>query len=364
MKTRLRALAYLAALALTANSENGSAAASNSASKSDGRLGLHWGGVPVSSYTSDIGFRLGAFAQRFDYGEPTFLPFDSLWSFQLTGSSRGQRDGFISLEKTRFLGDTSLRVLAEAGGISNPAYQFHGLGPDTPEEVSQLDVTQLWTATSIRKRISERWELRAGLRLERLSIEPSAFGAGEQSIWLKPAIGAVYEGRDLEFVPSSGEYFSTQLAAVPALLSSQGTSWMRWEADARKYFPLIADRWLWTASQLRATWSSPGAPLPEQARLGSWSTLRGLPVNRYLSSLSVSFRNELRSLPIRETVFDRPLKGGAGLFVETGATSAVTRLTYGISLFGSYFTDDFIGTADLGFSAGRGLLYLQLGHAF
>ncbi len=63
---------------------------------------------------------------------------------------------------------------------------------------------------------------------------------------------------------------------------------------------------------------------------------------------------------------------GGGLFTDFGLSglspgelfSSPLRSAWGFTLFGSYFTDDFLGSMDVGFSQGASAVYLRIGHAF
>jgi hypothetical protein len=95
-------------------------------------------------------------------------------------------------------------------------------------------------------------------------------------------------------------------------------------------------------------------------------------LNRYIGNQSAGLRTELRSVYIRWRIFDMPLKVGSGVFLDSGKiaqgynelVSNDFKWAWGVSLFGSYFTDDFLGTMDIGFSHGETAFYMRLGHAF
>lgn len=119
--------------------------------------------------------------------------------------------------------------------------------------------------------------------------------------------------------------------------------------------------------------ASPEAPFNEKGRLGSSTTIRGLPLNRYMANQTFVFRNELRTISIKTQLGGRPLRLGHGVFVEAGRVGdnfqrlvdkTMTHWSAGLSLFASYFTNDFVGCADLGFSEGNTSFYFRIGQSF
>jgi hypothetical protein len=67
-----------------------------------------------------------------------------------------------------------------------------------------------------------------------------------------------------------------------------------------------------------------------------------------------------------------PLKLGTGVYADLGKVSETAggltdlplQAAWGFSLFGSFFTDDFLGSADFGFSQDVRSIYLKLGYSF
>lgn len=359
---------------------------------SDDRSGVRWGVMPVMNYTSDQGMNLGAFARRFDYGSNSEdkaaggKPFERLLSLQLASAKRGPRLAFVSFEATG-LTDMNLRAYSEVYWLSNPYQPYYGIGDNTQIDPAlimagyyQYRYQHLVVRQAVRKRAYDNLDLEAIVTFAQDLLAPTS-GASlfakdfnnqtRQYFCTEFALKAIFDHRDSEFIPSKGYVASASVVVSPGLLSNTD-SWARMDLDFHIYFPLIEQRWLWLAVQTRYASTTDFAPLSERARLGSVGTLRGLPLSRYIDDDSFSLRSELRSILFRARLFDMPLKAGMGFFVDTGkiGNTFVDLITnhwhasWGVSFFGSYFTDDFLGAVDFGFYEGKYSVYVGLGHAF
>jgi outer membrane protein assembly factor BamA len=335
------------------------------------RQGVRWGAIPIANYSSDRGLQVGALAQRFDYGSSGLRPFETLWTIQVSTSTRGPKDLAAEyesiLEDGRFSLSTSLQ--------ENAQFPYYGSGA-TSAFVSNADVYQ--REIEIGGALSQNWgpHSRATARVEVLSTRYEErgsdtpyfrdCGSGPRTRFQVPiTLAAVRDTRDSEFIPTQGERLEAAFSLAP-------DAWSRLALDARKIWSLLPERQLVGALQFRHVSASSLAPLTRRARLGSWGSLRGLPFNRYIGTHSTSLRAEVRSIVFRTRLFDLPLKGGLSLFTDHGILGNTwkewgggpVRSSWGISLTGSYFTDDFIGVAEIAFSGGSSASYLQLGYAF
>lgn len=344
------------------------------------RKGVRWAGIPIANYTTDKGLTLGAAAERFNYGDPTHLPFQNLLIIQGRSSSRAQSDALLEYETTDLDGSGDYRLDLLLYGLQNSYSRYYGLGEASPFDLAldnagyYFHQQKAFIATST-LRTKTRWnfEFQTALSLNSYSDQPNQanskyaedFGNNShESIYPTVKLGTIWERRNFEFIPDEGYYLESS--------GTLSTNWLRADLDYRRYDSLIEHRWLWFASQAKLSATTPDAPLQEKARLGGMSTLRGLPLNRFVASYSASVRGELRSILIRKTLFSLPLKGGLGVFADTGKvfdqldriTAAPLQWAVGMSFFASYFTDDFLGIADIGFSKEGSALYLKIGHAF
>jgi outer membrane protein assembly factor BamA len=350
------------------------------------RQGTRWGALPISNYTTDRGLQLGALAQRFDYGPEGTSPFQSLLTLELSVATRGEKELYASFERAGLEGGRRLGFELQAS--RNDFQHYYGIGAEgtrdagleargynyySYEEESMGAYERRPTPWGFDARGAAAIILGASTPTQgQETLYGKDFGGGtRRELTPRLELGAVWERRDSEFSPSRGWFGSLSASGAPGTGGST-SSWLRGDGDWRNYLPILEDRGLLLATQLRYSVATPGTPLVDKPRLGSLGTLRGLPSSRYVDDHSVSARAELRALPIRTRVFGMPLKGGLAVFGDAGRVASDwsglfrgrAHFGAGLSLFGSYFTDDFIGSADLGFSEGTQALYLRLGHAF
>ncbi len=349
------------------------------------KTGVQWGLLPIGNYTTDRGLSLGAVAQRFNYGEE-ISPFLSLWTLRFSHSTRGPVFAQALYDQTG-LTAWNLRLHAELTYYDNPYENYFGEGADSGENAALSKAVYYlyrqrtaWASASVRRHHSFGLDFEAGAALVRTASsenqQASQFAADydtspQEGRYIRTYLRVIYEGRDSEFVPSDGHYAAATIYLAPGALSTM-PSWSRLDAEYRRYDPIIKNRWLWLASQAKFSGSSADSPLIEKARLGSLGTMRGLPLNRFVGRRSATLRTELRSLWCRGSLFSLPFKLGSGIFVDAGKIAESTaelferkpELSYGMSFFGSYFTDDFVGSASIGASRHGTALYLKLGHAF
>jgi hypothetical protein len=353
------------------------------------RPGIGIGATPIFNYTTDRGLDVGTLVRRFDYRErDCTIPFRSVFTLEMSYATLGARVFEIDYEQTEVT-VWNLRTSSTLALDQNNYQFYYGLGPHS-EYHPELDAgnyyrfrqTDAEFTNSVRKKIPGTFiEPEAGISFDQTSYSPSQptskyesdFGSNKNSFFTtRFFIRNVWEHRDSEFIGSRGYYGLVGVTASPAALGNYGRAWYRWDGDYRIYAPFIANRGLWLANQIRYTGTTAGTPISEKAHLGSVGTLRGLPFDRYLANQSASFRTDLRSLWFREQIFGLPLKVGTGIFYDLGKVSdtfsgfghEAFHHSYGFSIFGSYFTDDFLGSADFGFSEGTAAFYVRLGHPF
>lgn len=350
--------------------------------------GVHWGVLPVFNYNSDQGSNLGGVAQRFNYSEDPGVPFRDLLTVQSTFAERGPKIIYAAFEKIG-IEPNHPRYRFELFAAQNDFQNYFGLGNHTSrvpilenQAFYQYALKQISLELSVRQAtpLAQGLDAQVGISPQAL-VQAAHSGASKFQEDFSSQLSQLYstrffsrlilERRDSEFIPSRGYYALGSLLIAPGFLGTQDT-WMRADFDYRRYDPILPDRFLWLATQWKYTVSSSQAPLSERARLGGRSTLRGLPLNRFTDAQAMLVRTELRSVNFKAQVFDLPLKFGEGIFAEAGRVgnslarlaAESTHATWGFSIFGSYFTDDFLGGADFGFSEDGLHFYFNLGHAF
>ncbi|MGE0617064.1 MAG: hypothetical protein AB7P04_15645 [Bacteriovoracia bacterium] len=349
------------------------------------RKGTRWGLLPIGNYSTDFGFTFGLLARRFDYGQSGVQPFENLTTFQGQYASGGAKDFLLSYEQTNIFGST-WRGALDLYYARNEFRSYFGVGDHTTLPATSPAPNYFSYAHQMgyvhvagRKKISELFDLELGVS-ENFSLSHPASNVSKFGEDFGPTpvratytafnTGLVIERRDSEFIPSKGYFAAASVTFTPGFLGNID-SWARLNAVYKRFDSFIDDRWLYLASEVKFAAASVDAPVHEKARLGSWGTLRGMAYNRYLSNFSGSLRTELRTLPIRWEIFGLPLKIGGGIFAETGKIgdsfgrifTNTNHFAWGLTGFGSYFTDDFVGSADLGFYDGNTAFYIQLGHS-
>jgi hypothetical protein len=349
--------------------------------------GVRWGAVPIGNVSSDRGLEVGVLGQRFDYGPDGTRPFVSLWTLQASYATRGPRLLYLEREATGLGASGRGRWLARVYFQESDFQPYFGVpygaslaAPAGSPDRFRFASRDLVILQALRGPAGGGWEWLAGLALQasRQAPLPGAsryredFGdAARAGVYPSAVAQLIQERRDSEFIPTRGHYSRAGLGAAAGSGVSDG-AWWRGDLEHRRHWPLLPGRRLTLAAQARYAFSTGGAPLAERVRLGSFGTLRGLPLGRYLGNHTVGLRTEARSIFVRTRVFDLPLKGGLGLFLDSGRIAdrpadlidARTHVGYGVSFIGSYFTDDFLGTLDVGFAEGGWAFYMRLGHAF
>lgn len=352
----------------------------------DEREGIKLGGVPVFNYTTDDGLEVGAFGMRFDYGNERKRPFENLWSLGASYATEGPRLLALYYEETTIT-DWNLRLKAALTVSTNPDANYFGLG-DRASFDRELGKKGFYRFTQdyhsmgfvVRKKLPTGIEPFAGAHFAAIEFRNNRAETKFYEDFKKDSIsffsprvkfGAIWDVRDFEFIPSSGQVAAVEITTSPKV-SSDATSWAKWESEFRNYQPIIENRWLWFASQIKYTASTDSTPITDRARIGGEDSLRGIQKGRFLVNHAVAFRNELRSVWFRERVFGLPLKAGTGVFADLGRAGDTasrlfegeTHVGYGVSFFGSYFTDDFLGHMDFGASKEGRSVYIAVGHAF
>ena len=356
------------------------------------RVGTHFGAYPTIKYTSDEGFRFGALSRIFNYGKDGIKPFKSLSTVSVGYASEGT--SFAAIEhQTIDVTPWKLRSETAIFYSTSKNQRYYGVGDQTLfnetlddagfnfYEFDKIEVSQ-----TFRKRLESHWEPLFGVSYLDLrskagsdssplfssSLYANDFGNGEDIFsGALFSIGVLRDERNSEFIPTEGLYVKSILTHSPDFLNNS-EEWSKWTTDFRFYRPLLPKRKLWLATQFKYTATTPSAPLTEKSILGSAGTFRGLRQNRFASNQSVSLRVGLRSIWLKKNIFNLPWKLGTGVFTDLGKIadtssrlfSGKNHISYGISIFGSYFTDDFIGHADIGFGEESTAIYLGLGHVF
>ena len=343
--------------------------------------------VPAFGYNSNEGFIGGVVYNRYDY-RGNVRPFNNY----LESSALVSTKAFIELEaryeQTRILG-RRLRSVFNMFFYRYTSDVFFGIGNDTPFSTSRWeDEYYFYRSVSfgldakIRRPIYEgrgsQLDYQVGLGTEYhipyVTQRPSSFSEltpnGSEGGWTNKLIsGLVWENRNSEFDPTTGNRAELEITLAPKPISSYALTTARLEF--RQYFQLFD--WLTVANRLEARHVHGDVPYWEMSTLGGPYTLRGYPLNRFKGNSSIAYTMELRGWILKfPQVFN--LKFGGQLFTDAGRV--FTRQDDINDLFNSYkqtvgfggamsiFNPDFILRGEIGFSEDVSRIYIGVGYLF
>lgn len=352
--------------------------------------------LPFSRYNSDEGLYAGLMWNRYHY-DTQLAPYRTLSEFRLQGSTGGVLRSRVSHERLQAGGrDLRIRVEAHAERLLDDRYYGTGNLNDFDAALEQIGWYGFasWTGSftvQVRRPVSARklfgWmgpdvrvdhQLLSGVRfhhaVEKEPAESLLFSTLDQindRSWA-PYIGygLLADSRNSEADPSRGFYAASSVKMVPWFDS--GTLATIWQADVRGYYPFEAMGEVVLAGRLHTVVSGGDRPWWMLPWLGGEETLRGLPMRRYRGDAmvlhTVALRKWVARLPILNSRVGVELFTDAGMvFSEESISTSLFkdhRRTWGASLLGSVFVDDFIGRADIAFWQGQPALYLYLGLYF
>lgn len=342
--------------------------------------------LPVAGYSSDVGFLGGVIFSRYDY-TGNFRPFKN----HIKSTALASTKGFIKFEglyeKTQTFGRdirSSYQLLFSRLANNN----FFGIGNNTAYN------EQLWEneyyyfesiSTSIdiafRKPIyknrGSHFDLLMGLgtqyHIPYVRQSDSSFNQmmpnGSRGGFVNYInAGFVWENRDSEFYPSSGNRAQLRIRFAPKYLSEYPLTTVK--LDLRQYFYVFD--FLTIANRLQARRAAGNVPYWQLSTLGDDYSLRGYPLNRFMGTSSISYNLELRSwmftFPKYATKIGVHLFTDAGRVFTAGNTAADIfkdyKQTFGFGGALSLFNPDFILRGEMGFSEEVTRIYVGVGYTF
>lgn len=352
--------------------------------------------LPYSRYNADEGVYAGLLWNRYHY-DTRLSPYRNLTEFRLQGSTKGVLRSRVSHERLPS-GGQGLRIRAEAIAERLLDDRYYGSGNQTDFDAALEQAGWYgfasWAGSitvQVRRPVSERrrfgWmgsnvrvdhQLLTGMRFyHAVEKEPvnsllfSTIAQAHNRSWA-PYIGygLLADSRDSETDPSQGVYADGSVVVVP--WSGSRSPALIWQGEVRGYYAFEALRGTILAGRLHAVGAESGLPWWMQPWLGGEESLRGLPMRRYRGDAMVLHSIALRKWVARLPIFNSRV--GLELFTDAGrvftAEDPAASLfhnhhrTWGASVLGSVFVDDFIGRADIAFWQGRPSLYLYLGLYF
>lgn len=346
--------------------------------------------LPAISYNSDMGLIGGGIYNRFDY-RGKVKPFRSYTQATLLGSTRGFFQLRLAYDQTHSFG-TDIRSHVEAYGSRMYENNYFGVGNRTDFNQDRWD-NQYYFYESVSAGIDYKarkplYKRASRGRLDFLMLAGTSYHLPyikqQQSVMnLNPPVGItggwtnylgtglLWENRDSEFNPTTGNYLELDLKYAPKfLLSDYNVGIAKFEYRQYFHFHLIRD--VVVANRLALRHAGGDVPYWELSYLGDDMQMRGYPYFRYQGNSSV-----VHSLELRTWLFGFPkygIKFGGQLFTDSGRVFTAEndwgdlfrgyKRTYGFGGAMSLFSPDFIVRGDIGFSNEMHRIYVGVGYVF
>jgi outer membrane protein assembly factor BamA len=359
--------------------------------------------VPSLSYSNDEGVEYGGKIFAYQFGDGRTHPY--LWHvlLNLTTSTKDKTDFYTFFDVPDFCGPRSrLDVRFEYKNLA--AQDYYGLGnqpeyvpqrsrPDSPSFISSHynAFHQQWRAVMVNLQFpvrASRWKVLGGLGLFHNRINayplPSLFQQsppfgyqGGYSNFIR--LGAVYDSRDMEAVPSSGAW--SEWAIEPALRAfGSDYSYVRITAIDRRYIS-IHPRLVW-AQRVLAEVMTGSPPFYEMSVIGNSylrhegvggvKTLRGQPRLLYVGPHKMVVNLELRWRVLDMDILRQDLTYYLHAFADFGRVwmkddrLALTQLHFaeGVGVHVQW-KKEFVAVVDVGRSRHKEMaIYLTFGNLF
>jgi outer membrane protein assembly factor BamA len=270
--------------------------------------------LPATNFNSDEGFGYGITAQAYQYGNGTVKPYRYTIQPLLFLTTKGRRDASVFFDAPHLL-PANWRVSAYAGREQQLATPYYGVGNNTGYDASREDPpnpywyrygrTSWRFNADFQHAVAGPLRVLAGAGVRSVKIDRTPFDSG--STLLDQDLGAteirdpahasvraglVFDTRDRETGPTSGQWIETLVQRTPDFTRVTGT--------ARAYVTLTR-RLVWAQRAVAQNLSGGNVAFYELSPiqgsfqdhegLGGSGTVRGLPMNRYIGK-GVAFANE------------------------------------------------------------------------
>lgn len=344
---------------------------------------------PALAYDSDVGFIFGGLYSRIDY-RGNVRPFNNYIKSTAIVSTKGMVSFELEYDQTRSF-NSDIRSTYTLYAYRFTHDYFFGIGNSTTYDEDLFDEEYYFYESKkinlayegrlplhVNRRTGQRLDFLfgAGIKYENPSVKKpeSRFNLdqprGIKGGWINSFSGGVlWENRNSEFDPTSGNRFKLKVRLAPEFLFSKyGMTSI--EGDFRQYFHLF--NWVTIANRLQLHHTTGDVPYWELAALGNNETLRGYPLNRFMGQSSVAY-----SLEARKWILTFPryaIKLGGHVFTDVGRVftrqddwSDLTsgyKQTIGVGGAISLFSPDFILRGELGLSEDTPRVYVGIGYTF
>lgn len=342
---------------------------------------------PVISYDSNEGLIGGVLFNRYDY-RGNVEPFNNYIESSALVSTKGFIQFDARYEQTRTFG-REVRSLIDLFFHRYTTDHFFGIGNNATfnnnlweEEYYYFTSVGFGADYRLRRPVysdkDNQFDLMAGISSEYnipyIREQESSFADimpnGSKGGWVNALnTGFIWENRDSEFDPHTGNRAEFELRFSPDVISTYAFTTARLEL--RQYFYLF--NWLTVANRLEARTSGGNVPFWELSSLGNRETLRGYPLNRFQGNSSVAYNLELRAWVLKFPEAYN-LKFGGHLFSDFGRVFTGQdnfndlfegyKQTVGIGGAMSIFHPDFIFRGEISFSEDVSRIYIGIGYVF
>lgn len=342
--------------------------------------------IPAAGYSSDVGLMGGILYSRYDYSG-NIRPFKNYIKSTAITSTKG----FIKVEglyeQTQTFGRnirSSYQLFFNRLANNN----FFGIGNNTSYNEQLWDNEYYYFESvglnldvvfrkPIYKDFDSRFDILAGLgmsyqipyvRQSNSSFNRIMPNGSEGGFVNYLSAGFVWENRDNEFDPQSGNRAQLKIRFAPKYLSEFAMTSIR--LDLRQYFYVFD--FLTIANRLETRHAAGNVPYWQLSTLGDDYSLRGYPLNRFQGNSSISYNLELRSWMF--TFPEYALKIGVHVFTDAGRVFTEKdnfsdlfqgyKQTFGFGGALSLFSPDFILRGEMGFSENVRRIYVGIGYTF
>jgi outer membrane protein assembly factor BamA len=316
--------------------------------------GLETSALPATNFNSDEGFGYGITAQAYQYGDGTLRPYRYTIQPLVFLTTKGRRDVSVFFDAPHLL-PANWRLGVYAAREQQLATPYYGIGNSTTDDDSRALTNPYfyrYGRTALRLNADVQHSVKGALRLlvgtgfRKLEIDQRPFDSmtllqidqatERPANKLSARTGLVYDTRDRETGPTKGQW-------IEGLVQYGGFT--RVTGTARTYVPL-SNRITWAQRVVAQNVFGPVEfydMLPIQGSfrdtegLGGSSTVRGLPMNRYIGE-GVAFANE----ELRWRAADFRLRGRESALILSGFVDAGRVWDRGMSMDG-LFSDYHVG---------------------
>ena len=347
--------------------------------------------LPALGYNSDFGLMGGGIMSRYHYKDG-IKPFNSYLIVNAVASTRGLFSGSILFDKPGIMtGNERLTTEFYISRFLND--QFYGVGTYMDLNPSIADDQEFYYYESFSFGIESI--LRHSMNNARsgktsdvyllaqvdyhnpVNIEANSFISQMSPLGLEYSgtvsigTGYIFDSRDSEFDPRRGIYGKAGVRLIKDYTRTTDIFPLV-ESEFRTYYSFYLIRDITFANRITFEHLTGEAPFGKYPVIGGEETMRGYPENRFIDENALLLNSELRTWLFEFPTYE--VKIGGTLFFDISRTfSNDTALqevfedlkyTYGLGGTSSFFNENFIFRADLGFSKSGYGLYFTAGYLF